>query len=73
MKLEIGRPQEINSIGMVSIVREGRAQEYRVRIVHVGETHTGVDLIYSSDADRKTLADLIESLTAVRGVKVRTV
>jgi hypothetical protein len=73
MKLEIGLPLEINSVGMVSILREGRTLEFRVRIVHVGETHAGVDLIYSSDADRKTMAELIESLTAERGVKVRTV
>lgn len=73
MKLEIGLPPRINSIGLVSILRETRTLEFRVRIVHVGETHAGVDLIYSTDADRKMMADLIESLTAERGVKVRTV
>lgn len=73
MKLEIGQPHEINCLGLVSILHQGRALEFRVRIVHVGETHTGLDLIYSSDADRKRMADLIESLTAVRGVKIRAV
>lgn len=73
MKLEIGQPHVVNCLGLVSILHEGRAMEFRVRIVHVGETHTGLDLIYSSDADRKRMADLIESLTAQRGVKLRAI
>jgi hypothetical protein len=73
MKLESALPHEINSIGTVSILHEDRALEFRVRVVHVGATHAGLDVIYSSDADRKKMAELVEFLSAVRGVKVRTI
>jgi hypothetical protein len=71
MKLEIGQPQQVGSFGTVSIIHEGRALEFRVRFVHVGETYAGLDVIYSSDDDQKAMDDLIESVTAARGAKVR--
>jgi hypothetical protein len=70
MKLEIGQPQQVNSFGKVSVCRDEHTLELLVRFAYVQETQAGLDLICTSDADRKTLAALVESVTAVRGERV---
>lgn len=73
MKLEMGHPQEINSIGKVSIIRNDRTLEFRVRFAHVGQTHAGLDVIYSSNGDREAMDHLIDSVTAAQGARVRCI
>ena len=73
MKVEIGQPQQFNSFGKVSVNREGHTIELQARMAYVQETSVGLDLIYSSDTDRKTMVDLVESLVPVRDSKVRSI
>jgi hypothetical protein len=73
MKVEIGQPQEVNSLGKVSVSCEGRTIECQARFAYVQESQAGLDLIYTSDSDRRAMADLVKSLVSVRGVKVRSI
>jgi hypothetical protein len=72
MKLEIGQPQEVNSFGKVSVSHQGRRLEVRVRFVHAEETHAGVDFIYLSADDQEAMANLVDSLATLAGVRSRT-
>ncbi|MGA3049983.1 MAG: PilZ domain-containing protein [Terracidiphilus sp.] len=72
MKLEIEAPPEPNSFGKVSMSYEDRTLEVRVRLVHVGETHAGLDFIYSSDKERQAMANLVETVAVLQCGKVRT-
>jgi len=73
MKVEIEHPPQANSVGKVSVSREGHTIELQARFAFVQETQAGLDLIYTSDTDRKMMADLVESVVAVRGGKVRSI
>jgi len=73
MKVEIGQPQSVNSLGKVSMRHEGHTIEFQARFAYVDETEAGLDLIYTSDTDRKTMVDLVESVVAVRGGTVRSI
>ena len=71
MKVEIGQPLRANSFGKVSMSREGQTIEFQARFAYVRETQAGLDLIYTSDRDRKTMVGLVESVLAVQGSRVR--
>ena len=73
MKLEVGKPQEVNSFGKVSMSHDSHQLEFRVRFVHAEENHVGVDFIYLSAADRKSMASLVDSLAAPGGEKSRSI
>lgn len=73
MKVEIEDPQPVNSFGKVSVSRDGRIFEFQARFAYVQETEAGLDLIYTSDTERKTMVDLVESVAAVRGHGVRSI
>lgn len=72
MKLEIEAALEPNSFGKVSMSYEDKTLEVRVRFVHVCETHAGLDFIYSSDKERKAMANLVETVAILQNGKVRT-
>jgi hypothetical protein len=72
MKVEIGQPQRVNSFGKVSMSRDGQTIEFQARFAYVQDTEAGLDLICTSDTDRKTMVDLVESVAAVRGGRVRS-
>ncbi|MGA2849156.1 MAG: PilZ domain-containing protein [Terracidiphilus sp.] len=71
MKVEIEQPLRANSFGKVSMNREGQTIEFQARFAYVRETQAGLDLIYTSDRDRKTMVGLVESVLAVQGSRVR--
>jgi hypothetical protein len=73
MKVEIGHPQRVNSLGKVSVSREGHTIEFPARFAYVQESQAGLDLIHSSDTDRKMMAALVESVATVRGGRVKSV
>jgi len=73
MKLETGQPQEVNTFGKVSMSHEGRRLEVPVRFVYAEDTHAGVDFIYLSAANQKSMASLVESLAAPGAARAHTV
>jgi hypothetical protein len=73
MKLEVEQPQEVNSLGKVSVTREGQTLEFRARVAHTDETQAGLDLICSTEEDRKTIAELVQSFAPARGGKANAV
>jgi hypothetical protein len=73
MKVEMGQPQRVNSFGKVSVNREGHTIEIQARFAYVQENNAGLDLIYTSDSEQKTMVDLVESVVAVRRGKVSTI
>ena len=73
MKVEIQHPQQENSFGRVSVSREGHTIEFQARFAYVRQSQAGLDLIYTSDKDRKKMVDLVESVVAVPGGKGRSI
>jgi len=73
MKVEIGHPQQVNSLGRVSVSCEGHTIEFQARFAYVQETKAGLDLICTSDTEQKTMVDLVESIVGIRGGKVRSI
>jgi hypothetical protein len=73
MKVEIEHPQQVSSHGRVSVDCEGQTIEFHVRFAYVQDSQAGLDLIYTNDADRKTMVDLVKSLVAVQGGKIRAI
>jgi hypothetical protein len=73
MKVEVEHPLQANSVGKVSVSREGQTIEFQARFAFVQDTEAGLDMIYTSDSDRKMMADLVESVVAVRGGKARSI
>jgi hypothetical protein len=62
MKLDLGEPLQSGPCGTVSVSFQGRTLEFRVRVVHVGARHCGMEFIYSSHAEQLAVANLVESL-----------
>jgi hypothetical protein len=62
MKLELEEPLESNTCGKVFMCHQGRALEFRARVVHVGVKYCGLEFIYSSDMEQNEVAHLVESL-----------
>ena len=62
LKLDLGEPLQSDSSGTVSMCFQGRTLEFRVRVVHVGARHCGMEFIYSSNAEQLAVATLVESL-----------
>ena len=73
MKVEIEHPQRVNSLGKVYVSREGHIIEFQARFAYVQETNAGLDLIYTSEIEQKTMVDFVESVVSVRGTKVRSI
>lgn len=72
MKVEIGQSHQVNSFGKVTMRCEGRTIEFQARFAYVQDTQAGLDLIYASDADRKTMVNLVESVVAVQGRRIKS-
>ena len=62
LKLELGKPPQCDSCGMVSMCHQGRTLEFCARVVHVGAKDCGLEFIYASDAEQVEVANLVESL-----------
>jgi hypothetical protein len=62
LKLDIGELLQSGSCGTVSMGFQGRTLDFRVRVVHVGASHCGMEFIYSSNAEQLAVANLVESL-----------
>jgi hypothetical protein len=62
LKLEMEEPLESNSCGKVFMCYQGRALEFRARVVHVGAKYCGLEFIYSSAMEQDSVAQLVESL-----------
>ena len=62
LKLEMEEPLESNSCGKVFMCHQGRALEFRVRVVHVGAKYCGLEFLYSSEMEQDAVAHLVESL-----------
>ena len=67
MKVEIQHPQRVGSLGKVSVNREGQTIEFQARFAYVQDTNAGLDLIYTSEIEQKTMVDFVESVVSVRG------
>ena len=62
LRLELEEPLQCDSCGKVFLCYQGRALEFRARVVHVGAKYCGLEFIYSSDAEQNAVAHLVESL-----------
>jgi hypothetical protein len=62
MKLELEEPLESNTCGKVFMCHQGRALEFRARVVHVGARYCGVEFIYASEMEQNEVTYLVESL-----------
>src|ERR1700691_2588 len=63
MTLETQQPLPKDALGTVSISYQDRTLELNVRVVHAGESQSGMEFIYHSDAERKAVIHLVASLT----------
>jgi hypothetical protein len=61
MRLEVGQALESNALGTVSMNYLGQTLEFRVRVAHVGPANSGLEFIYSSDAERTAMAHIVEA------------
>ncbi|HEX4320633.1 MAG TPA: PilZ domain-containing protein [Acidobacteriaceae bacterium] len=65
MTLDLAEAVQPGAVGTVSVSHQGRTVEVRARVAHVDGTHTGVEFLPDSEADRAALAQLVASLATV--------
>jgi hypothetical protein len=66
MRIDVAQTLAANSCGKVSMHYQDRTLEFKVRVAHAGETHSGLEVLCASSAERSELAHLVAALTAPR-------
>lgn len=65
MTLDLAEAVQSGIVGTISVSYQGRFVEVHARVAHVEGTHTGLEFLPDSEADRAALAQFVESLATV--------
>ena len=66
MRIDVAQPLAANSCGKVSMHYQDRMLEFKVRVAHAGETHSGLEVLCASSMERSELEHLVAALIAPR-------
>jgi hypothetical protein len=65
MTLDLREPVQAGDSGMLSLTHQGRMIEIRARVAHVEGTHTGLEFLHESEAERSAITQLVANLATV--------